>query len=441
MAQSSCPTSCPLQNAGCYAEDGFAGLQTRRLNRSPTTDPLALALLEAKKIREKLSGKLPLRLHVVGDCRTEETARIVTAACEEYMDKHGQPVWNYTHAWKVVPREAWGRTATFASCDKVEDLAEAKERGYAPALVVARHLRSKVYEMGGHKILPCRHQTHGEQCDSCRLCFDDKTFTNHDLTLAFAAHGSGRKAILSQGYTQGEMFIDKKSRRRKDLKGMVFGQWAVLRWSHQNKSTRTHFWWCRCVCGTERAVASRSLVRGKSKSCGCWRLEYLRRAATTHGESQKLLGAGKRKRPSKEYVTWGHLRDRCNNPLSRRYSQYGGRGIKVCKRWDSFEKFLKDMGRAPGPEYSIDRIDPNKNYDPKNCRWADRWTQDRNKTTTHSVEFEGESVCVTDLARSFEMPLSTLVDRLRHGRTPEEAVKDYLHDNGGAPGDDSEVPF
>lgn len=84
------------------------------------------------------------------------------------------------------------------------------------------------------------------------------------------------------------------------------------------------------------------------------------------------------KRFTLEYYSWASMKARCNNAHRDYYEYYGGRGVTVCERWNSFENFLHDMGPRPSKEYSLDRIDCNGNYEPSNCRWATRKEQREN---------------------------------------------------------------
>lgn len=153
-----------------------------------------------------------------------------------------------------------------------------------------------------------------------------------------------------------------RGKRTEGLEGQRFGRLVVLGMIvEKGKKTRLH---CRCDCGNEATPWAENVRRGLTKGCGCKVLE----GNHIHG-----------RRNSREYVSWNMLTQRCTNPRNHGWKNYGGRGIRVCDRWlNSFEAFYADMGPRP-PKTSIDRIDPNGNYEPGNCRWADAQTQARNK--------------------------------------------------------------
>ena len=192
--QATCPSDCPFFGAGCYAERGFVGIQLRQLNNaaaesSATTLELAQAEADAIDAMPTVVGR-PLRIHTVGDCASDEAARIVSGAAERYTARGGGPAWSYTHAWRTVDRESWGGMSVLASCETTAEVIEATERGYATALVVDRFRDRKKHEVGDIEILPCPAQTKkGTTCSSCRLCFDDEAIKRRRYSIGFEVHG------------------------------------------------------------------------------------------------------------------------------------------------------------------------------------------------------------------------------------------------------------
>lgn len=194
-SQSTCPASCPLRNAGCYAEAGRMGLHTRRLNDSDITKPEAVAQVEADAI-DRLTGRFPLRLHVVGDSPNAECARIVSDAAGRHTAKHGQPVWTYTHALDV-PREAWGSVSVLRSCERVADVVKALEEGFGAAMVVPEFKQDTAYEIAeGLTGIPCPEMTgKADSCLSCGLCMKADKLRAGRKVILFAAHGSRTKTV------------------------------------------------------------------------------------------------------------------------------------------------------------------------------------------------------------------------------------------------------
>ena len=132
---------------------------------------------------------LPLRLHVVGDCPTDESAQIVSSAVASYEGKGGGKAWTYTHAWETVERASWGSVSVLASVHGQLDAVAALRRGYAPAIVVETHESAKRWtDSQGTSWIPCPEQTRGVQCVKCRLCFDAEYLKDKRTGIAFAKH-------------------------------------------------------------------------------------------------------------------------------------------------------------------------------------------------------------------------------------------------------------
>ncbi len=126
---------------------------------------------------------------------------------------------------------------------------------------------------------------------------------------------------------------------------------------------------------------------------------------------------------SPEYNTWRCMRRRCDYPKHIDFHRYGGRGIRVCDRWLKFENFLADMGRKPGPDYSLDRIDNERGYEPGNCRWVTSGQQARNRSTNRWFTIAGETLTLTDWVARYGARLVTVRGRLRRGWAIADALR------------------
>lgn len=152
-----------------------------------------------------------------------------------------------------------------------------------------------------------------------------------------------------------------------ELSGKRFGALVAISRDQTAHPYGKSYWVCKCDCGTEREFCAYRLVKGLTISCGC-RIKGNGEHRDLHGETGTLA-----------YDAWGGMRSRCNNPKDKNYESYGGRGIKICKRWDSFRLFMKDMGEKPSAAHSIDRIDNDGDYMPSNCKWSTKEEQIYNR--------------------------------------------------------------
>lgn len=145
---------------------------------------------------------------------------------------------------------------------------------------------------------------------------------------------------------------------------------------------------------------------GKTRSCGCLRKERQRAAVTTHGKTS-----------TRAYFIYNAMKDRCYREGNRNFHNYGGRGIRVCRRWlgpNGFNHFLADMGEPP-PDHSIERRRINENYTPTNCFWLPRRLQSRNKRNTIRVWYAGRKVTLTELVEITGICQKTLYSRYAKG--------------------------
>lgn len=203
---------------------------------------------------------------------------------------------------------------------------------------------------------------------------------------------------------------------------MRFGKLTVIRFL-----TRTNgraVWWCDCECGRSVACPGDYLKRQARTGCGCGR------------ETNRKHGDAPSSGFAPEYKLLNNMLSRCNNPNTRKYHLYGGRGIRVCDEWNGMDKypaFLAHVGRRPSSKHSLDRW-PNRdgNYEPGNVRWATNAEQNRNMRTNKMCTVNGETACVVDMCRKYGIGITTARARLNRGwsdlaafTTPPKFIKNF----------------
>lgn len=200
-----------------------------------------------------------------------------------------------------------------------------------------------------------------------------------------------------------------------NLRGQKYGRLIVI--DEAPKSGRRRYWFCICACASARicVVKQDHLRGGRIKSCGCLQAENARRLFTTHGHTRESI--------SSEYKIWANMKARCLNNKNHAFKNYGGRGIKICRKWkDSFEAFFNDMGPRPSINHSIDRRDNNGDYEPNNCRWATRAEQCANRRNNVFIEFNGEILPVGEVANQVGLSVDVIRERIRGGWHPTRVL-------------------
>lgn len=213
-----------------------------------------------------------------------------------------------------------------------------------------------------------------------------------------------------------------RGRKLIDITGQRFGRLVVLRYEKPK-------WICLCDCGKSVKPKSASLRGGFTRSCGCLRNEILLKIRVTHGYLDGLEKSLMKKGNDQFYHTWCSIRQRCQNKNNHAFPRYGGRGIKVCERWNEFKNFHDDMfasfqeHKKDNSYTSIDRIDPNGNYDPANCRWADRKVQARNRQNSFFITYKN----VKYHRREFKEIYNAVAPIFNHlSRSKEKDITSYL---------------
>lgn len=199
----------------------------------------------------------------------------------------------------------------------------------------------------------------------------------------------------------------------KDLTGQEFNGIKTIKCVGRDKHGNA-LWLFRCRCGKEFVATGYKIKTGKTKSCGCYNLEKLeqmrKKYIIKHNSSRTRL-----------YSIWCGMKRRCYKQNDKRYSCYGGRGIKICDEWkNSFIPFYqwaikngykKDAKRG---ECTIDRVDNNGDYCPENCRWISNREQSINKRNCTYLIVNGKKMCFAEVCRFLGIPLKTAYSRKQY---------------------------
>ncbi|MEJ8025467.1 hypothetical protein WKH82_08340 [Acinetobacter baumannii] len=153
------------------------------------------------------------------------------------------------------------------------------------------------------------------------------------------------------------------------------------------------------------------------------------------GKSYRKYDKSKLAKDEPTYITWKSMKARCNNPNAKGYENYGGRGIKICDRWqESYENFLEDMGTRP-PNTTLDRINNDGNYEPSNCRWATKKDQSNNRRSNHIVTYKGKNVTIAQLAEKLGIDRRPMRSVLKNCKWNAELAVQHLAKRNAMIGD------
>lgn len=199
--------------------------------------------------------------------------------------------------------------------------------------------------------------------------------------------------------------------KRLELTGQRFGRLLVTAFSGMSEKWHTTEWLCKCDCGNMKVISGPSLTSGNSQSCGCLTKERSLAANRTHG----MTG-------TKIIEVWRGMIRRCTEPNYKCYSDYGGRGISVCKEWLDFAGFYKDMGETYRDGLTLERKDNDGNYCKDNCQWTTPKEQANNQRSNRIIVVNGESLTLAQACDKYGVPYGRASNRLRLGWPGERAV-------------------
>lgn len=215
----------------------------------------------------------------------------------------------------------------------------------------------------------------------------------------------------------GCLFLETVS-KKEDLTGRKFGRLTVIQYA--GKRNEKSMWKCECECtrGKYKIVAGGDLKSGRTQSCGCLQKELFGKKHRTHGMTESRI-----------YGIWCNMKGRCHNKNITQYSDYGGRGIKVCDEWlHDFQEFYDwAIKNGYSDNLTIERKDINGDYEPQNCEWITKQEQQWNKRNTHYIYYNGKKMNMKQAVEFLGVSRPTIIkyEKLNNGNT-QKAVDEIL---------------
>lgn len=217
-----------------------------------------------------------------------------------------------------------------------------------------------------------------------------------------------------------------------DMTGQIIGYTKInsLAYREYGKSS---FWNCTCLynnCGNNFIRSREKLLKHREDAnCGCYS-----KIKSIAGIRKRLRDVGIRNLPHGKRLDeiFHGMQQRCENPNSKSYKDYGGRGIKICKEWKSDKKKFYEWAIQNGytDELTIDRIDTNGDYEPSNCRWATYIEQNNNTRAIKKYDYKGGKYSVGEISRMVGIRDTVIYSRLKKGFTIEQACEPYNYKTG-----------
>lgn len=204
---------------------------------------------------------------------------------------------------------------------------------------------------------------------------------------------------------------------KKDYSGQRFGKLIVVEPTEKRSSNGSVVWLCKCDCGNYTEVSAKEFRKGaRTKSCGCLRSEQCKNRTTHHGTKERLYGV------------WMGMRRRCYDKKAKDFHRYGGRNISVCEDWQNYETFRSwalSNGYNPyakSGECTLDRVDPNGNYCPENCRFVPILAQERNRRNNVMLTYNGKTQTLSQWEEEIGCNKGFIRDRIKRGWSVEDAI-------------------